>query len=219
MPLPLDEFRKASSKTPMVGGRIEKLVRSKKSFDNYVNLYYERKSDFPQSCYHYHRRVIDAIRQQPYETLLKNTHFLDCVYAVLATWGMDRLDGSARLVDFDAFAQSITNNAIALLELSKLKLHLLTLNAQEAVRTDLAELYENLQVMATPARLVGISKAIHHLLPDLAPPIDRKHTLTFFYGAPNYDKKEEGQIFLDVFDAFFRICRTLNLSESDLRRK
>jgi len=194
-----------------------RLSESRESFHRYAYLYYERETDFPRSSYHFHRRVIDAIRQQPYENLLKSVHFLDCVYAVLATWGMDRMDRSASLVDFDAFAQSVTNNATALLELSKLKLHLLAPNAQEVVKTDLARLYENLQVMNTRARLVGLSKAMHHLLPDLVPPIDRKHTLTFFYGRKYYPEKEGGQMFLDIFDVFYRICRRLDLSQSDLR--
>ena len=36
------------------------------------------------------------------------------------------------------------------------------------------------------------SKALHHLLPDLLPPIDRQHTLKFVYGySPTYGSEKQ----------------------------
>ena len=45
----------------------------------------------------------------------------------------------------------------------------------------LSSLFENLEVIEKGSKLIGNSKTLHHLLLDLIPPIDRKHTLNFFY--------------------------------------
>ena len=42
----------------------------------------------------------------------------------------------------------------------------------------------SLRVGIGPTLLVANSKALHHLLPGLIPPIDRNYTLRFFVAAP-----------------------------------
>lgn len=90
---------------------------------------------------------------------------------------------------------------------------------KERIKSKLAILYENLKVMESKAKLVGVSKVLHHLLPDLVPPVDRTHTLKFFYDRSNYREKEGKEIFLKIFDAFYDICKKLNLTEKDLKRR
>jgi len=148
-----------------------------------------------------------------------NEYFLDLVYATLATWGLDRMDGKARLVDFDIFRNSIKDNLTILQELSRFKLNIINNEDKEEIKSKLAILYEKLKVMESRAKLVGVSKALHHLLPDLVPPVDRKYTLKFFYNRLDYEEKEGKQKFLDIFDAFYEICKKLNLTERDLKRE
>lgn len=76
------------------------LTESKEKFEYYVNSLYGRKMDFPKSSYHFHKRVLEFIHKHEEFT---NVYFLDLVYATLATWGLDRMDGKARLVDFEIF--------------------------------------------------------------------------------------------------------------------
>lgn len=80
--------------------------------------------------------------------------------------------------------------------------------------------------METDKKLVGVSKTMHHLLPDIVPPIDRKYILNFFYNEPLRKKSQEIQIkgneediFLEVFNNYCDICKNAGLSESCLKRK
>lgn len=51
---------------------------------------------------------------------------------------------------------------------------------KEEIKKDLRDVFLNLKVMESNARLVGNSKALHHLLPELVPPVDRQYTVKFF---------------------------------------
>ena len=39
-----------------------------------------------------------------------------------------------------------------------------------------------LRISASETQIVAGSRALHHVLPELVPPIDREHTIQFFYG-------------------------------------
>ena len=64
----------------------------------------------------------------------------------------------------------------------------------EHVGKQLRTLIEKLKVGANSTILVPGTKAIHHLLPSLCPPIDRNYTLRFFYDQ-RQTTRSEGNIF------------------------
>lgn len=195
---------------------IKALTRNKDTFTAYVKKYYDRQKDFSNSSYYFHMRVIETIRtSRTYKELFKDRIFLELVYATLSTWGLDRMDGSARLVEFDIFQKSILDNLSLLEKLTCYKINNLSDTEEQQVKDKLSILFDNLKVMAKKAKLVGVSKALHHLLPDLVPPIDRKYTLDFFYGNANYGEKDQKEKFLAIFDKFRFISRELNLTEKD----
>ena len=200
--------------------RINSLTESKEKFQEYVEAYYQRPNQFPNSSLHFHRRVIETIRKGKHEELFHDENFLELVYAALATWGMDRMGGKSRLVPFEDFKQSISANLLLLQDLCKYKLHRLNQEELHQVKAKLITLFENLNVMdlrISKSRLVGVSKALHHLLPDLVMPIDRTYTLVFFYNYKIYNTKKEKQIFEEIFDDTYRICKKLDLNENDLK--
>ena len=63
--------------------------------------------------------------------------------------------------------------------------------------------------MKSGSNLVGNSKVMHHLLPDLIPPIDRSHSLKFFYGNMNI-AKDETELFIECVENFLKIARSVN---------
>jgi len=205
--------------------RINSLAESKEKFQEYVEAYYRRPNQFPNSSLHFHRRVIETIRietsrNDTHENLFLDINFLELVYAALATWGMDRMGGKPRLVSFEEFKQSVLDNLALLQDLCKYKLHRLNQEELHQVKAKLITLFENLNVMdlrISKSRLVGVSKALHHLLPDLVMPIDRTYTLVFFYNYKIYNTKKEKQIFEEIFDDTYRICKKLDLNENDLK--
>ena len=85
----------------------------------------------------------------------------------------------------------------------------MTDNQFNQIKPLLRTLFEKLKTMASGSRLVGNSKVIHHLLPDLVPPIDRTHTLKFFYGHMNITKGEI-ELFVEFFEKFIKIARSIN---------
>lgn len=140
------------------------------------------------------------------------------LYAVLATWGMDNIRGGPKLVEFQDFKSSIKENSSRIEELEQFRLCDLDESKKEEVKSKLVILFKNLNVMETGLRLVGVSKTLHHLLPDLVPPIDKTYTLKFFYGNTEYNKSNEVQKFEEIFDGFYTICRNLNLTDAGLKK-
>ena len=195
------------------------LSKNRRVFMSYVKKFYGRKPDFPNSSFYFHNSAIDMIRKaHNYRNLLADKSFLESVYAVLSSWGMDRLDGSARLVEFDIFAKSVLDNAVSLKELADYKLNRLNGNDREIVKDRLSFLFDRLKIMKGK-KLVGVSKALHHFLPDLVPPIDGTYTLTFFYENYYYTEDNQKEKFLSIFNESCNISKSLSLTKKDLKRK
>jgi hypothetical protein len=60
-------------------------------------------------------------------------------------------------------------------------------------RNDLLSLWKQLRgpcrIMESPSVFVGSTKLLHHLLPDLVPPMDRAYTLSFLSALDRRDPK------------------------------
>ncbi|KKN05450.1 hypothetical protein LCGC14_1087220 [marine sediment metagenome] len=73
------------------------------------------------SSYYFHKRVLDMINAAKFNSLFENDHFLEFVYATLSTWGLERLDGKARLIKFIKFKESVLKNLDMLLKMAQVK--------------------------------------------------------------------------------------------------
>lgn len=131
---------------------------------------------------YFHERLIALVRSRgdaPLRWVADDTHFVELLYALLAAWGMD--SRTARLSDFPDFARAVrhlvASPAFRVFE----REHLRSFNDGHVKQ--LAPLWQTLmseaKIMASESILVGSSKLLHHLLPDLFPPIDRTYTLAF----------------------------------------
>jgi hypothetical protein len=204
-----------------IAERIDLLSRDKKAFKYYLDFFYQNETFIGPSIY-FHKRVINLIRTNSLLSLLENEHFIEYIYATLASWGMHRMgEGGSKMRDFAEFKQSIISSSDMFLELGKLRLDTLTEDNKKHAFSLLGQLFTSLRVMESDSNLVGNSKVIHHILPDLVPPIDRQYTIRFFYGnlkskySPMYDKEEEAILFADIMNCFYTICRRLSLTEND----
>lgn len=204
--------------------RMNSLTKSKEDFKKYVDAFYSKKPPFPESSFYFHDRVVKIVKKtSEYEKLLTDTRFLELVYAVLSAWGMDRMDGRARLVSFKDFRRNIEDNSPLLQELFLFKLNEFDDRKWWKIKDELKNLFRGLRIMKGYSQLDGVSKTLHHLLPDLVPPMDRAHTLKFFYGtkksAPYFPPNKEADKFLEILDQFRDICKKLNLTENDFERE
>jgi hypothetical protein len=117
---------------------------------------YYRAETFGGPSLHFHLRSLEAARTQDFE------RFAEYVYAVLASWGMHRMGpGGSKMRDFEEF---------------RVSLQVVWPAARRLQAKTLSNLYE-----PDWSDLVGNSKVMAHLLPQLIPPVDREYMLKFLF--------------------------------------
>jgi len=157
-----------------------------------------------------HREVADL------NVLIASDDFLLRIKATLEKWDMNKR--GAKLVDVSTMCASIRSYQERLVSLYRYRLEKLAEDDIEEVLEQLSKLFCGLKLMATKRRIVGVSKALHFLLPDLVMPIDSSYTMRAFYGYNRYDDSAEKEFktFTDIFLKSCRIARWLELSKSDV---
>ena len=70
---------------------------------------------------------------------------------------------------------------------------------------ELKELFSLIKAMRTTSALVGVSKILAHALPNLVPPVDREHTLTFLRGGGGVPtaSKRQWELLRELLEGFF----------------
>jgi hypothetical protein len=127
----------------------------------------------------------------------------------------------ARLNEFEIVKESIKQHEPYLIDLYKNKLNSIdSLEGENGliIIRDLEFVFCHLEIMKSKRRIVGVSKAMHFLLPDLVMPIDSTYTMPYFYGTNKYNEKaeKEFQTFLDIFTKTHRITKNLKLTNDDV---
>jgi len=168
------------------------------------------------SLYLYKKIVEKHRKHSNLNVLLQDNEFVELIYITLIAWDMNRR--AAKLVSFEEFKKSIFDNANLLSELYNYKLSSLSERDVDIILNKIEKVFVDLKVMKSKSKIVGISKALHFLLPNLIMPIDRKYTLGFFYGHNKYDQEitKEFKTFKEVFVAFHHIAVKLKLFEADI---
>jgi len=165
------------------------------NMDRYHRAYYESEAFSGPSLY-FHRRALET--RQPSGSLAH----LEYVYATLASWGMHRMGkGGSKMKSFEDFRRSTK---------------LLTDKISQAQRFDcramdnpkwilVGEIFKEIEVMASGTSLVGNSKALHHIMPNIVPPIDREYTLRYLRGNTNIknDLDQEWLSLKEIVSDFF----------------
>lgn len=68
------------------------------------------------------------------------------------------------------------------------------------------DVISTLDISTSQTRIVAGSKALHHVLPDLVPPIDRQYTFRFFTGQMSVTRGDQ-RAFLEWFPYLCEIGR------------
>lgn len=219
--------------TQMIQIQIDELVRN---FPQCVDYFYEN-CPFSFRQYYLHKKVIEKIRQGEHRNLFSDDHFLEGVHRTVSEWVGER--GKGKLVDFATFRDRIKALTGELQKISDLRLHELDGEKWEQIKSDIEKLFKNVWDLelreGAESQIITVSKTLHHLLPDLIPPIDRKYTFKFFglyyiskYQIPlsitsnkisKYKRDKETEQFTKVLAAFHDIARQRELTEKDLKRE
>ncbi len=192
-----------SSKASKAASRLDGL---KSSFTYYLESYDNNAPFRRENQLLSHLRVIHQRRRfSSVVDAVGNDEFLSSLHAVLRAWGIgsrgSRLAEPARLMAvFEPF----------LGELEALD-HLLISDVDDPddVINRLWRLVSTIPLVENKSRIVPVTKALHHLLPDLVVPIDRAWTGAFFaWNMPEFDQRPE-KVFRSAYESFFDIARAV----------
>lgn len=182
-----------------MGKRVKELMEY---FDGFVG-YFDKASIFSGPSLYFHTKTIEILRKDGLSKVLESDKFFEYLYATLASWGLHRMgETNTKLVDFDKFKRSITSQKERLLALGNKRITELSIDTP--IANQLQVLIENLKIGQGETKIVFNSKAIHHLLPDLMPPIDRQYTLLFFYNSTSPPRIED--CFSEIYPEFISIA-------------
>jgi hypothetical protein len=161
----------------------------------YHDAYYKAEVFRGPSLY-FHERAL-ATRNDPASL----TH-LEYVYATLASWGMHRMGpGGSKMQSFRVLFQSVQDLHGRIAEAQTFDFREMT-DVKWAV---LREIFCRIKVMASGTTLVGNSKVMHHMLPNVIPPIDREYTLSLLRGNTTIrnDLEAEWLLMKEIISEFF----------------
>lgn len=194
-------------------------LRARKNVDALVETFadavrsFEASNAFPGPSLYFHERAIARRRVAgSIDELFEDGLFWEYVYAVLPAWGMHRMGAQAAKVGgFQDMADSFVRQREALAALFDQRLS----EVEAGNRANLAEaiwdVIANLSVSTSRTQIVAGSKALHHVLPDLLPPIDRQYTFRFFTGQKNIAHIGGRTAFMEWFPLICEVadtCRT-----------
>ena len=190
-----------------VENRVAELISD---FDLCLDVY-DHEVPFTRSGqYSHHRKTIDMRRSFPsVGDALKDEDFLDSFRKTLFAWGIGKR--GSRLVPLTEFGDHlrVCSDEIALFE--HLRLDDSELDV-DAVAKALWQLIGKLKVVDNKSLIVPGSKTLHHLLPDLVPPMDRAWTGAFFLWSMSSTKYEE-RIFIKTLTTFSKIAQASKASQ------
>lgn len=145
---------------------------------------FEARQAFPGPSLYFHLRAIERRRgHQTVSSLLDDTLFLEYAYAVLPAWGMHRMGRQAAKVgNFAQITAALRETAPQLERLWPLRITSLSGQTARDAAATAWDVIAHTRVSTSQTQIVAGTKFLHHLLPDLIPPIDRQYTFTFFTG-------------------------------------
>lgn len=168
-----------------------------------------------------YREIIDMHRTgNDLDSLLNNENFCIKIFSTLEAWNMNQR--RARLTSLENFIDSILAQRSNLTKLYPYKLSSIEKDLIDLEIIGLMEVvFLNLKVMKSKRKIVGVSKAMHFLVPDLVIPIDGTYTMLYFYGYNKYSTNAQGEfnMFKDIFVKIYKIAKRLELTQDDVDNK
>ena len=114
--------------------------------------------------------------------------FVEALYDTLRAWGVG--SRGSILVPLAEFGPRLRSVSATLEPLEPLRIDADDPNIQSSIES-LWKAIESMRVVRNKAPLVAGTKTLHHLLPDLVPPMDRAYTQTFFgWHAPQFQNDQ-----------------------------
>lgn len=141
---------------------------------------------------------------------LRNADFVESLYETLGAWGL--MARGAKLLPFEEFREALleNENQISIFEDKRIDDGSLTV---EEVADGLWDLIDRMRVSRAANPIVSGTKTLHHILPELVPPIDREYTRPFFRVWMQQFQNSPRTVFLRIWKNFVLISTRVNLRE------
>lgn len=175
-------------------------------FARYVDDF-RREELFTGPSLYFHLRTLDVLHSHPDPiSAISDRSFVELLYATLTAWGMHRMGpGGAKLVEFEIFQNGLHVVTRQLQEIQTLRLADIAPIDLPGVTDHVWQTLNRLTVGTGNTKLVAGSKTLHHLLPELVPPIDREYTLRFFFHHKTLNQGDE-VAFKEMFPRFAKVA-------------
>jgi hypothetical protein len=182
--------------------RRHRLAELIEGFDHYVAAFDRdppfRRKDQLES----HEQTIRLLRSLGSVTAaIDSEAFVGSLWRTLRAWQIGTRGSS--LADLPTFQAVLHTHAPAIQALEGNRIE----SAGSSITDAIWELVCKLDVTYNKARLVATTKTLHHLLPDLIPPVDRAYTGSFFSWQPQEFQTAQEKIFRSVWAGFVQIAR------------
>lgn len=188
---------------PELTARLGDLLQN---FDTYVATYDAQVPFRRGEQYQLHRSTIDRRRELGSAiAAATDPAFTDLLRQTLFAWGIGKR--ASRLIPLVDFQSRLAAFAPQFATLDQFSLEDPTLPVAK-VSAMIDELITHIGVVDNSARIVAGTKTLHHLLPDLVPPMDRAWTGAFFGWSSLDPTLHQTQIFSEAFAAAAQIAAT-----------
>jgi hypothetical protein len=157
--------------------------------------------------YEWHRMAIEArLRCGSVREALDDETFPRLLYGTLQRWGIGRR--ASVLVPLAEFRQRMRDQAapITALQDAAIDDHALDI---PAVCDQVWQVIENLGIVHNRSVIVPGTKALHHILPDLVPPMDRAWTGAFFFWSAAAPQTAQAAVFTRTFTGLAQVARAV----------
>lgn len=182
----------------------ERVNRLRREFQRYAGTFDEHPP-FSTEQLEIHQAVISKRCALGSATCaIMDDKFLEDLRELLVKWGMD--SRMAKLVNIESFKTNIRRLASDICSLEAFTI----LDPKEKflkVIPTVVDIIQKLEINENYARVVVGTKALHHLLPDLIPPMDRKYTGRFFAWHRPYFQNRQPQILKEGLSVFNSVAR------------
>jgi hypothetical protein len=163
------------------------------NLDSLHNWFYAEEVFTGPSLY-FHRKAIET------RNIPDNERHLEYVYATLVSWGMHRMgSGGSKMVAFDEFESSVHRLMDEIRAAQQISFEHVT----ESDWAILETVFKNLTIMRTGTSLVGNSKVMAHIMPNIVPPIDRAYTLHYLKEIVKNGHEHEWPLMRNIIEKFF----------------
>lgn len=154
---------------PSYSEHVKKLLRNA---DSYHIRFYE-KNKFKGPSLYFHKKSLQSRNYKNQEEYIQH---LEYIYATLVSWGMHRMgEAKTKMVNFEIFKKSIDPIIDEINKATKIDPLTITNNDWHLI----GNIFNNINIMESKTKIVGNSKVMAHMIPNIVPPIDREYTLMF----------------------------------------